>query len=666
MKNIKVFYLLLPSLFFQSAWACRLDEPPHNAYQPRGKGVVYVQVDKEGDIALPGLNFKRLRRLPNLAIDDERLDEWEKEPPFTDLTTDYVVQGAQSTFSHYSYHSDGRYIVFAGNIMRNPAGTPPVDLPTFRAFDSFAVDKNSLYYEGKRTGDNSLDKPVDVATLRKVDFDSKWKPDWLGQILRDDRFLYVNGHRLEEPDSFTVLAQKTWDQRGKFSAAFNPCVEAPFGPWDTLARTRTQVIINGQPLKADPDTFAVVRWMPGSLLTFRDKNGQHRHVINQGNLKWDEDLSKHCNAFNLLETRVLWRKGPDCQQAEIPNLDPEQFHPVSDTVAQYQDRLYVITKSERGEKQLETVTLDTPNLTIDKRFNAGRGHGYLLTRNNDQTGLQVFKSVGPLILMDYRVPGEKEAHLNDHPYLRRWFARDDRYVYMFDGAQLWRYPTPDSKAVRVKWFNQHSGYGYGVRYRTGYLDGKLMDNGVFVPTGVKYSTTAQPVTANGDTRYDSPFEVGENGVYWRKRLSFLGQWGEWETLPGLDPKQFHPVSERIAQYQNRLYFARLSPFGEDSIVTLEMDSAAPFGKGRIHAGKEHGYFIRRTEYSEDVQVFPLYGQLKIAPRFAYDTRYVYTWRDNRLYQTASPCPAKTRSLDENMFFNNKDIIIPVHPKECAQ
>ncbi|MCV5480485.1 hypothetical protein OFN48_34600, partial [Escherichia coli] len=82
---------------------------------------------------------------------------------------------------------------------------------------------------------------------------------------------------------------------GKFSTTFNPCVAVPFGPWDTLARTRTKIIINGEQLKADPETFTVVRWMPGSLLTWRDKSGLHRKVLNQGNL--DKDRANSCAAF---------------------------------------------------------------------------------------------------------------------------------------------------------------------------------------------------------------------------------------------------------------------------------------------------------------------------------------------------------------------------------
>ncbi|EPT3852926.1 DKNYY family protein, partial [Escherichia coli] len=47
--------------------------------------------------------------------------------------------------------------------------------------------------------------------------------------------------------------------------------------------------------------------------------------------------------------------------------------------------------------------------------------------------------------------------------------------------QLWRYRTADPKQVRLIWKEQHSGYGYGVNYKTGYLDGKITDDGEFIP-----------------------------------------------------------------------------------------------------------------------------------------------------------------------------------------
>ncbi|WP_080096390.1 hypothetical protein [Salmonella enterica] len=667
MQYRNLFCLFSLSLLLPPAWGCRLSEPPHNVYQRQGSGVVYLQSEEENNLSLPEVNFKHLRRLPNSLINPATQDEWDREPPLTDLTTDHVHTGAQAIFPHFSYYSDGRVILYGGKIMRNPPGTPSVDVASFRAFGKIGVDKNSLYYEGKRTDDNGGENRVNLQSLRKVEFSSQWKPDLMGLTLRDDRFLYVEGHRLSDPGSFTVLAQKPWDQRGKFSATFNPCVAVPFGPWDTLARTRTKIMLNGELLDADPDTFSVVRWMPGSLLTWRDKNGLHRYVLNQNNLDWDMQIEKHCDAFNLQEKRVLWRKGPGCKFAEIPGLDPEQFHPLSNAVAQYQDRLYVIRKTEFGENQLDVVTLDNPNLVIDKRFNAGRYHGYLLTKTRsdfkEEDGLQVFESAGPLILMDYHVPGETEAHLGDSPHYKKWYARDDRYVYAFDGAQLWRYPTPNPKALRMKWQTAYSGYGYWVDYRIAQLDGALMEDGSFIATGIP----RDPSVKTAYVKTDGTFDIGKTAVRWRKVLSPDGEWGRWQTIPNVDPSQFHLVNDRIAQYKNRLYIARLSPFGEDQLETLELDSATPFLNRKINAGKEHGYFMRDSQQGQGIQIFSINGPLKVTERFAYDNRYVYTWIGSQLYRTASPCPDKTHTLNRNVrYTNNKDIIIITQAQECQK
>lgn len=662
MQYRNLFCLFSLSLLLPPAWGCRLSEPPHNVYQRQGSGVVYLQPEEENNLSLPEVNFKRLRRLPNSLINPATQDEWDREPPLTDLTTDYVHTSAQAIFPRFSYYSDGRVILYGGKIMRNPPGTPSVDVASFRAFGKVGVDKNSLYDEGKRTDDNGGENRVNLQSLRKVEFSSQWKPDLLGLTLRDDRFLYVDGHRLSDPDSFTVLAQKSWDQRGKFSATFNPCIAVPFGPWDTLARTRTKIIINGDQLDADPDTFSVVRWMPGSLLTWRDKNGLHRHVLNQNNLNWDMQIEKHCDAFNLQEKRVLWRKGPGCKFAEIPGLDPEQFHPLSNAVAQSQDRLYAIRKTEFGENQLDVVTLDNPNLVIDKRFNAGRYHGYLLTKTRsdfkEEDGLQVFESAGPLILMDYHVPDETEAHLGDSPHYKKWYARDDRYVYAFDGAQLWRYPTPNPKALRMKWQTTHSGYGYWVDYRIAQLDGALMEDGSFIATGIP----RDPSVKTAYVKTDGTFDIGKTAVRWRKVLSPDGEWGRWQTIPNVDPSQFHLVNDRIAQYKDRLY----SPFGEDQLETLELDSTAPFLNQKINAGKEHGYFMHNSQQAQDIQVFSINGPLKVTERFAYDNRYVYTWIGSQIYRTASLCPDKTLNLNQNMYSDNKDIIIITQAQECQK
>ncbi|ENK6895116.1 hypothetical protein JRC42_22815 [Escherichia albertii] len=660
-----VVCLLSYSLFLSSAWGCRLDEPEHNVYQQQGKGVVYLRPYEETNLFLSGVNYKRLRRLPNLLIDPKTLDEWDEIPPLTDLTTDYLYEGAQAWFPHYAYHSDGRYILYAGKVVQNPPDKPLVDVASFKAWGDFAADKNSLYFEGKRADSNGGENSLDIKTLHQVKFPHPWKPDFLGLILRDAKFLYVDGHRLADPDSFRMLAQKSWDQRGKFSTEFNPCVAVPFGPWDTLARTQTKIMINGEQLNADPETFTVVRWMPGSLLSWRDKSGLHRKVLNQGNL--DKDMAKNCATFGVQEHDVSWRKGPKCQQEILPGLDPEQFHPLSKTVAQYQDKLYVIKKTEFGENKLDIVTLDNPNLMIDKRFNAGRTHGYLLTKlpvdGEEEDSLQVFESSGPLILLDYRVPGEREAHLGDSPHYKKWYAHDDRYVYAFDGSQLWRYPTPNTKAVRVKWKTEHSGYGYWADYRSGELDGRLLENGTFIPTGIPYDSSVK-ATQYSDS--NNAFLIGETDVRWRKLHSTDQQWSQWEKLPDIDPKEFHPITDRVAQYKNSLYIAKLSPFGKDYLETIELDSPISFLKQRINAGENYGYFMRSSRLRDDIQVFAIDGPLKTTKRFAYDNHYVYTWIGSQLYRTASPCPAKTRNLDQNMFSSNDDIIILKTGEECRK
>ncbi|WP_161538995.1 hypothetical protein [Escherichia albertii] len=660
-----VVCLLSYSLFLSSAWGCELASVDPNVYQQQGKGVVYLRPNQNTNLSLPDVNYKRLRRLANLLIDPATLEDWEEIPPLTDLSTDYYTRGAHAWYPDYSWHSDSRYIIYAGKIVQNPAGTPPVDVMSFKAWGDFAADKNSLYFEGKRADSNGGENSLDIKTLHQVKFPHPWKPDFLGLILRDAKFLYVDGHRLADPNSFRVLAQKSWDQRGKFSTEFNPCVAVPFGPWDTLARTQTKIMINGEQLNADPETFTVVRWMPGSLLSWRDKSGLHRKVLNQGNL--DKDMAKNCATFGVQEHDVSWRKGPKCQQEILPGLDPEQFHPLSKTVAQYQDKLYVIKKTEFGENKLDIVTLDNPNLVIDKRFNAGRTHGYLLTKlpvdGEEEDGLQIFESSGPLILLDYRVPGEREAHLGDSPHYKKWYAHDDRYVYAFDGSQLWRYPTPNTKAVRVKWKTEHSGYGYWADYRSGELDGRLLENGTFIPTGIPYDSSVNIAQYSAG---ESAFLVGETDVSWHKLRSTDQQWSQWEKLPDIDPKEFHPITDRVAQYKNSLYIAKLSPFGEDYLETIELDSPISFLKQRINAGENYGYFMRSSRLRDDIQVFAIDGPLKTTKRFAYDNHYVYTWIGSQLYRTASPCPAKTRNLDQNMFSSNDDIIILKTEEECRK
>ena len=88
-----------------------------------------------------------------------------------------------------------------------------------------------------------------------------------------------------------------------------------------------------------------------------------------------------------------------------------------DNVAQYRDRLYVDKLSFFGEKQLETITLDSPGLVINSRLSAGKSHSYFIRQFGD---VQVFTPAGTLHIRN-----------NAPDY-------DDRYVYTWSRSQLYR------------------------------------------------------------------------------------------------------------------------------------------------------------------------------------------------------------------------------------
>lgn len=191
--------------------------------------MVYLRPYKETNLSLPDVNYKSLRRLPNLLIDPTTLDKWDKVPPLTDLTTDYLYEGAQAWYPHYSWHSDGRYILYAGEVVQNPPDKPPSMSPRSRR-GVILPQINTVSISKASAPITMAGKSLRYQNTASGGIPASWDPDLLGLILRDANFLYINGHRLADPDSFRVLAQKSWDQRGKFSTAFNPCVAMPFGP----------------------------------------------------------------------------------------------------------------------------------------------------------------------------------------------------------------------------------------------------------------------------------------------------------------------------------------------------------------------------------------------------------------------------------------------------
>ncbi|GKX58485.1 DKNYY family protein [Leminorella grimontii] len=452
MFKFRSFHILILLLFSAPSMACSLGSDPEYYYQKKGSGTVYVEVFRDEKTLLshlPKVKYSHLRRVADPSI--------KEDDPLSDLPIDYVIGTGRGDVDIYFYRTDGHYVVWGGNILRNPKGKPKVDAASFRAFGRFGSDKDSLYFDGVRTDDNVGEKRVDMASLERAGGSEKeYRPfqQFNTELLRDRNNLYLNGRWLGSAAGFAVVGKKEWDQRGKFDPARRyPCGFSDSRRFDAIVRTDKWVIVNSTPIDADPETFQIVRWIPNALLVYKDKNGVGRYTF--GKSEEEALVKESCwQPFNMLEDRVTWRKSTStepevCQTEEIPGLDPEWFHPVSNVVAQYKDRLYVINKTGSGEARLDVIKLDDPNLIIDKRFNAGKKHGYLLIewrRNDVETGFDMFETSGPLVLLN-KDDGKKLEY--EDGYAGRWYARDDRYVYIFNGFRLYRYESADPAAARL-------------------------------------------------------------------------------------------------------------------------------------------------------------------------------------------------------------------------
>ncbi|EHE9877084.1 DKNYY family protein, partial [Escherichia coli] len=202
---------------------------------------------------------------------------------------------------------------------------------------------------------------------------------------------------------------------------------------DLLIRSGQNIYLNGVHLTANADSFEIIRWIPHSLLVFRDNKGLHRYPFGQLSGKAipvDDDVS-----FEVGESRVRWRKQltPDRQWSkwiDLPGIEPQQFHLITGNIAQYKDRLYVTKLSTFGEDQLEIIPLDTPDLVIDRSFNSGKQHAYFIRQLRSKS-LQIIPVNGPLTKNDR-------------------FAYDDRNVYIWTDTEVRITPSPCPAKTRVR------------------------------------------------------------------------------------------------------------------------------------------------------------------------------------------------------------------------
>ncbi len=373
-------------------------------YQQQGDETLYVAQSESPEVIfrLTGIDFTHLRRIADLSQPKE-------VTALSNINTD--TSSCSTTFSgvpaicdyQHAWLSDSRQILWAGKKVIG------ADVASFRAYGKFAADKDSLYFDGQRTDDNRGEKQVDMATLAATDVDN---------MLKDKRNLYYQGRWLGSADGFDILGWKSWSRESREA---NP-LRTRWGV-DFIVLTTQQVIVNGVAITADPASFEVIRWLPGSLLIYRDKNGEHHYTIDNE----ERDCSQN---FDIQSRQVTWRrrtatKYGNCQVETLPGVDPEQFHRINTTMAWSPGWLYQIKPTTAEDKQLSVTALDDPHVTLNERANAGKSHGYFIGRQK----MLVVETHGRLATR-----GKEES---DYGYI---FSHDDRYIYTFDpGDRLYRY-----------------------------------------------------------------------------------------------------------------------------------------------------------------------------------------------------------------------------------
>ncbi|MCZ9158034.1 hypothetical protein OM206_13820 [Escherichia albertii] len=318
-------------------------------YRQQEKGTVYVaeQKGEKDEILseLPDVNFSRLWRIANLANkQDCRL--------LSDFNPDKFDCDGEGDCQH-TWLTDGRSVLWAGKVLKNPSGKPNVDAASFQAFGAFAADKRSIYFDGQRTDDNSGDRQVDMSSLAETEI---WN------LLRDKNSLWHKGRWLGHADGFQILRH---DSALQF-----------------VVLTDSQVIVNGTSLPADSKTFQIIRWMPGELLVYRDKSGEHDYEL--------KDIGHSCASFKIGLKNVSWLKqeatpaGSDCVYETLAGVDPEYFYLFVRNTGLYKNKIYKVTTNALGEGAL--INLKPEDLSDSLEA----GGGWSLTNTYISTDGQLY------------------------------------------------------------------------------------------------------------------------------------------------------------------------------------------------------------------------------------------------------------------------------------
>ncbi|EJN7585282.1 hypothetical protein NRW26_003914, partial [Escherichia coli] len=212
---------------------------------------------------------------------------------------------------------------------------------------------------------------------------------------------------------YSILGVKSWDRRIILFSPNSCQSKSNPGPWDTIWRTKSQVFVNGDAINADPDTFHIVRWIAGSLLIYRDKDGEKRYAF-----------GKNCRStFDLQRDKVTWltrdasRRANDCRVATIPDVDPEYFRPLTENVAQYKDSLYLVKYVSAVEKTLSVIHLPDPQQELQEGVNIVGDKVYFIASDD---------------VTIFDINGQWQWYKSPDGTPLNYLAHDDRYTYFID------------------------------------------------------------------------------------------------------------------------------------------------------------------------------------------------------------------------------------------
>ncbi|GAL53519.1 hypothetical protein EA14781_028_00160, partial [Escherichia albertii NBRC 107761 = DSM 17582] len=112
-----------------------------------------------------------------------------------------------------------------------------------------------------------------------------------------------------------------------------------------------------------------IRWMPGELLVYRDKSGEHDYEL--------KDIGHSCASFKIGLQNVSWLKqeatpaGSDCVYETLAGVDPEYFYLFVRDIGLYKNQIYKVTTNALGEGALINLKPED----VSDSFGPGSGWG---------------------------------------------------------------------------------------------------------------------------------------------------------------------------------------------------------------------------------------------------------------------------------------------------